>query len=332
MENQLPDREALLSVRGLKKYFSVKGSGLFEPDKKVKAVDDISFDLPAGKTLGLVGESGCGKSTLGRAVLRLIEPTGGSVFFEGQDVLGLGKEELRKMRRHFQIVFQDPYASLNPRMTIGEMVEEPFLIQHVAGKKEAAERAGALLETVGLRREFAGRHAHEFSGGQRQRISIARALALNPKLLVCDESVSALDVSVQAQIINMMMRLQRERHLAYLFISHDLRVVRHISDTIAVMYLGKVVEMADSEELFSHTMHPYSHSLLSAIPAADPHRKRERAILCGDVPSPVDPPSGCRFHTRCAQCQAICREQEPELRDNGGGHYCACHFAGQSGV
>ena len=320
-----PDTEVLLSVRNVKKYFPVKNKTLFSPPLQVKAVDDVSFDLYTGNTLGLVGESGCGKSTLGRTVLRLIEPTEGQVLFHNQDILQLNKEQLRKMRRYFQIVFQDPQASLNPRMTIGDMVSEPFLIQHISDKAEAKERAKELLETVGLRSDIANRYPHEFSGGQRQRISIARALALNPELLVCDESVSALDVSVQAQIINMMMTLQEKRNLTYLFISHDLRVIRHISNVIAVMYLGKIVELSPSEELFQHTAHPYSLSLLSAVPTTNPEERRKHVLLSGDVPSPVNPPSGCRFHTRCPKCLNICKEEEPVLRELSPGHFCACH-------
>ena len=326
MNSMATNKNILMSVRNVKKYFPVKSHKMFQPPLMVKAVDDVSFDLYKGQTLGLVGESGCGKSTLGRTVLRLIEPTAGQVLFHETDILQLNKQELRKMRRHFQIVFQDPQASLNPRMTIGDMVSEPFLIQHIATKKEAREKAKELLEAVGLRKEFVDRYPHEFSGGQRQRISIARALALGPELLVCDESVSALDVSVQAQIINMMKDLQEDRNLTYLFISHDLRVVRHISDVIAVMYLGKVMELAPSVDLFRHTAHPYSVSLLSAVPVTDPLAKKEKMLLKGDVPSPVNPPSGCRFHTRCAKCTELCKTQEPILRDLGSGHFCACHY------
>lgn len=325
MNSNQAHTESLLSVRNLKKYFPIKNHKMFQPSMAVKAVDDVSFDLYAGMTMGLVGESGCGKSTLGRTVLRLIEPTNGQILFHGQDILQLNSAQLRRMRRYFQIVFQDPQASLNPRMTIGDMVGEPFLIQHLASKKETSERAKELLEAVGLRHDIVDRYPHEFSGGQRQRISIARALALGPELLVCDESVSALDVSVQAQIINMMMQLQKDRNLTYLFISHDLRVVRHISDMIAVMYMGKIMELAPTEDLFKHTAHPYSLSLLSAIPTTDPRKKKQHVLLNGDVPSPVNPPSGCRFHTRCPKCKDICKTVEPELRNLGGGHFCACH-------
>ena len=318
--------DTLLSVHNLKKYFPVKNRKMFQSPLMVKAVDDISFDLYSGMTMGLVGESGCGKSTLGRAVLRLTEPTDGRIIFHGQDIVQLDKNSLRKMRRQFQIVFQDPQASLNPRLTIGEMVGEPFLIQKLANKREALEHAKELLEAVGLRKDIAERYPHEFSGGQRQRINIARALALGPELLVCDECVSALDVSVQAQIINMMMDLQEKHNLTYLFISHDMRVVRHISDVIAVMYLGKIVELAQSEDLFRHAAHPYTISLLSAIPTTDPRVKGHHALLKGDIPSPVNPPSGCRFHTRCPKCKDICIAESPALCDIGGGHLCACHY------
>lgn len=312
--------EPLLAVRDLKKHYQLAGG------KVLKAVDGASFEIGAGETLGLVGESGCGKSTLGRAVLRLIEPTAGAVLFEGEDLVPLPREQLRKRRRAFQIVSQDPYASLNPRMTAGQIIAEPFLIQKLAGRREAAAKAQDLLELVGLRREFASRYPHEFSGGQRQRISIARALALNPRLVVCDESVSALDVSIQAQIINLLMALQRQLKLTYLFISHDLRVVKHISDNVAVMYLGKIVEIAPTQTLFDNTAHPYSVSLLSAIPSYDPAARKTRVVLKGDMPSPIDPPKGCPFHTRCYKAQDLCRTSEPTLQPRGERHLSACHF------
>ena len=328
-QDSLCQKEPLVSVRMLKKYFPLKKQGLFDKtDRVVKAVDGVSFDIFPGQTLGLVGESGCGKSTVGRSILRLIEPTSGEVFFQGRDLTTLGKEELRRARRDFQIVFQDPYASLNPRKTVGSIISEPFLIQKMATKQEAAQHAKELLELVGLRAEFFDRYPHEFSGGQRQRICFARALAVQPSFLVCDECVSALDVSIQAQIVNLMVDLQKRLGLTYLFISHDLRVVKRISDRIAVMYLGKLIELADSGEIFHNTLHPYTISLHSAIPPSDPDLVRNRVALTGDVPSPINPPSGCRFHTRCYRAQPICSQEEPPLTDCGGGHFCACHFPG----
>lgn len=324
-----PTAEPLVSVRHLKKYFPLKKQSLFAREAPVvKAVDGVSFDIYRGQTLGMVGESGCGKSTLGRSILRLIEPTEGEVIFNGKDLTKMGKEELRRFRRDFQIVFQDPYASLNPRKTVGSTISEPFLIQKTATRQEAEEKAKELLELVGLRAEFFGRYPHEFSGGQRQRICFARALAVQPSFVVCDECVSALDVSIQAQIINLMMDLQKRLGLTYLFISHDLRVVKRISDRIAVMYLGKMIELADSNEIFQNTLHPYTISLLSAIPPSDPDKVRNRVMLSGDVPSPISPPAGCRFCTRCYRAQPICSQQAPELADCGNGHYCACHFPG----
>ncbi|MFW5787518.1 MAG: ABC transporter ATP-binding protein [Halanaerobiales bacterium] len=320
-------QEKLLELKNVKKYFPVKSGVFRRTTGYVKAVDDVSFTIYDGETLGLVGESGCGKSTTGRTILRLLEATEGEIYFEGKDLLSMDKKELRSMRKEMQIIFQDPYASLNPRMTVADIVGEPLDIHNLAdNKKERNERVKEILETVGLGEEHMKRYPHEFSGGQRQRIGVARALAVDPKLIICDEPVSALDVSIQAQVINMMERLQDDFGLTYLFIAHDLSVVKHISDRIAVMYLGKLVELADKDELFNNTLHPYTESLLSAIPVADPTVKKDRIVLEGDVPSPVDPPSGCRFHPRCPQAMDICSEEEPEFKDYGDNHYAACHL------
>ncbi|HLQ34982.1 MAG TPA: dipeptide ABC transporter ATP-binding protein [Chloroflexota bacterium] len=293
----------------------------------VQAVDGVSFEVRRGETLGLVGESGCGKSTLGRAILQLYRPTEGDVIFEGTDLTKIGGERLRRMRRRMQMIFQDPYASLNPRMTVGSIVAEPIEIHKLARGKEKRERVQELLKVCGLNPYFANRYPHEFSGGQRQRIGIARALAVNPAFIVADEPVSALDVSIQAQIINLLEELQDEFQLTYLFIAHDLSVVRHISDRVAVMYLGRIVELADRDELYLNPAHPYTKALLSAVPIPDPRieRKRERIILTGDVPTPVNPPQGCRFHTRCPIAIEVCAEVDPEWRDIGGNHWVACH-------
>jgi oligopeptide transport system ATP-binding protein len=318
--------QPLLQVKNLKKYFPIKGGILSKTIGHVQAVDDISFDLYPGETVGLVGESGCGKSTAARTILRLIEPTGGEVFFEGQDILKLGKKPMRALRRQMQIIFQDPYASLNPRMTVASIVGEPLEIHKIAKGRAKEERVANILEKVGLRPEHMRRYPHEFSGGQRQRIGIARALALNPKLIIGDEPVSALDVSIQAQVINLLEDLQREFNLTYLIIAHDLSVVEHISDRVAVMYLGKIVELATDRELYENPSHPYTEALLSAVPRPDPSIKKQRIILPGDVPSPINPPSGCRFHTRCLYAKADCKTVEPALQDIGGGHYVACHY------
>ncbi len=313
----------LIEVRKLKQYFPVS-DGLFSK-KYVKAVDDVSFYIEKGETLGLVGESGCGKTTAGRTILRLYEPTGGQILYDGKDIT---KADMLPYRKKMQIVFQDPYASLNPRMTVGDIVGEPIDIHKLAAsKKERSDKIMQMLEHVGLNNEHANRYPHEFSGGQRQRIGIARALAVNPEFIVCDEPISALDVSIQAQIVNMFEQLQEEMGLTYLFIAHDLSIVKHISRRIGVMYLGKLVEIADSYELTSQPAHPYTKSLISAIPIPDPQtsRKKKRIVLEGDVPSPLNPPSGCRFRTRCPYATEICAKEEPKLRQIGNGHFAACH-------
>jgi oligopeptide/dipeptide ABC transporter ATP-binding protein len=312
-------RDTLVSVRDLVKHFPVEGS-----DDVVRAVDGVSFEIFAGETLGLVGESGCGKSTVGRCLLRLIEPTAGQVNFQGRDVLSLNKKELREIRREMQIIFQDPYASLNPRMKIGDIVAEPLVIHNQGDKSERRDRVAGLLQRVGLDPDYMNRYAHEFSGGQRQRIGVARSLALNPKLIVADEPVSALDVSVQAQVVNLLQELQEEFKLTYLFISHGLAVVEHISTRVAVMYLGRIVEIAGAAELYAQPLHPYTQALLSAIPIPDPKQKRKRIILQGDVPTPINPPSGCRFRTRCPIAIEDCAHIDPELREVAPGHHVAC--------
>src|SRR5581483_6520999 len=322
------DNETILEVRNLKKYFPIS-QGILVQRKvaDVKAVDGISFTVKQGETLGLVGESGCGKSTTGRTILQLYRPTEGQVLFRGKDLAQLKGEALRKMRSDMQMIFQDPYASLNPRMTVGDIIAEPLEVHNIAKGQEKKERVQELLQIVGLNPYFINRYPHEFSGGQRQRIGIARALAVNPDFIVCDEPISALDVSIQAQIINLLEELQDRFGLTYLFIAHDLSVVRHISDRVAVMYLGKIVELTDSRTLYANPLHPYTRALLSAVPIPDPiiEEKRERIILVGDVPSPVNPPKGCRFHTRCPLAIPICKEVAPEWRDVGNGHFVECH-------
>lgn len=316
----------LLEVRNLEKYFDIKGGVFGRKIGEVKAVDGVSFHVNKGETLGIVGESGCGKSTTGKSILRLIEPTAGEVIFEGQNLLTLSKEDMRKMRRDIQIIFQDPYASLNPRHTVEKIIGEPLLVHGMTSAKERKERVIELLEVVGLQAHHRSRYPHQFSGGQRQRIGIARALANNPKLIICDEPVSALDVSVQSQILNLMEDLQKKFQLTYIFIAHDLSVVKHISDRIGVMYLGKMVELADKEELYETPKHPYTKALLSAIPLPDPDEYRERIILKGDVPSPSNPPKGCPFHTRCPKAMDICKEISPHYQLINDKHYVACHL------
>lgn len=317
----------LVDVESLVMYFPVTAGVFRRRVADVKAVDDVSFYIKKGETLGLVGESGCGKTTTGQCILQLYEVTSGKVMFGGRDLVSIKGEELRKMRRHMQLIFQDPFASLNPRMTAGDIVGEPLLIHKLSERKKYKEQVYELLRMVELEPYMAERYPHEFSGGQRQRIGIARALAVRPAFIVCDEAVSALDVSIQAQIITLLMRLREEFNLTYLFIAHDLSIVRNISDRVAVMYLGKIVEITASGELYSNPLHPYTISLLSAVPIPDPvvDRTRERIVLAGDVPSPINPPSGCHFHQRCFRAIDICKEQTPELRNLGGEHWAACH-------
>jgi oligopeptide/dipeptide ABC transporter ATP-binding protein len=316
---------ALLEVQNLIKYFPVKKGIFSRTIGEVRAVDGVSFTLERGETLGLVGESGCGKTTVGRSILRLIEPTSGEVTFNGQDLLRLTREELRKARASFQIIFQDPFSSLDPRMSVGDIIAEPIRNHVAASRSEIRERVANLLDRVGLHPAQMSRYPHEFSGGQRQRIGIARALALNPLAIVCDEPVSALDVSIQAQVINLLVELQEEMNLSYLFIAHDLSVVEHISNRVAVMYLGRIAELATDDEIYKNPLHPYTKALLSAVPVPDPDARKQRIILEGDVPSPLSPPPGCVFHNRCAFRKKICMEEIPPLQDMGGGHLVACH-------
>jgi oligopeptide/dipeptide ABC transporter ATP-binding protein len=321
-----PGKPPLLEVRGLKKHLPVRKGVFSRIVGQVYAVDGISFDIAEGETLGLVGESGCGKSTAGKTILKLIEPTAGTVMLRGRRIDDLAAQAMRPFRREMQVVFQDPYSSLNPRLAVGEIVAEPLSNYGVATGAALKERVAAILAKVGLRSEAMRRYPHEFSGGQRQRIGIARALALNPSLIVCDEPVSALDVSVQAQVVNLLKDLQQEFRLSYLFIAHDLAVVEHISHRIAVMYLGKIVELASKDALFTEPLHPYTEALLSAVPLPDPDAAKKRIILVGDVPSPINPPSGCRFHTRCPYAEARCRVEEPVMREIKPGHLVACHL------
>ncbi|OPY11063.1 MAG: Oligopeptide transport ATP-binding protein OppF [Syntrophaceae bacterium PtaB.Bin038] len=320
--------DILLDIRGVRKHFPVKGGPLGSRRAVVKAVDGVDLAVYRGETLGLVGESGCGKTTLGRLVVRLESPTEGEILFEGENILGYGKEKLKAFRREVQMIFQDPYSSLNPRRSAGSTIGEPLLVHGVSSGRERDEEVARLMEKVGLTREQMGRYPHEFSGGQRQRIGIARALALRPKLIIADEPVSALDVSIQAQILNLLRSLQREFDLTYLFISHDLSVVEHMSDRVAVMYLGKIVELAPSAELYNRPLHPYTQILISAIPVPDPGRKSARLRTGGDVPSPIDPPAGCAFHPRCGRSTAACRDAVPALVEREKGHFVACHLCG----
>ena len=317
----------LLEVRNLKKYYSVKSGFLNKDRRSVKAVDGINLSVKQGEILGIVGESGCGKSTFGRSILRLIEPTSGEVIFEGTNICGLKKEEMRLKRREMQIVFQDPGASLNPRLTVGEIIGEPLEVFHICEGKEKEERIYKLMDLVGINRAYINRFPHEFSGGQRQRLGIARALAVNPKLIICDEPVSALDVSIRAQVLNLMKELKDKLNLTYIFISHDLSVVHHICDRVAVVYLGRVVEIADKKQIYENPVHPYTKALLSAIPMPDPEVKRERIILQGDVPNPADPPSGCHFHKRCPYAKKECSETVPPFVTVEPGHQVLCWLA-----
>ncbi|MCG3083893.1 dipeptide ABC transporter ATP-binding protein [Anoxybacillus sp. LAT_35] len=318
--------EPLLQVKGLKKYFPIT-AGLFNKQiGQVKAVDDLSFSVYKGETLGIVGESGCGKSTTGRMLLRLIEPTEGSIVFENEEVTKLSPQQLRKLRRDMQMIFQDPFASLNPRHTVEKILEEPLIVHGIGSKEERRKKVREMLEVVGLSSYHAKRYPHQFSGGQRQRIGIARALMTKPKLIIADEPVSALDVSIQAQVLNLLEDLQKEFGLTYIFIAHDLGVVRHISDRVGVMYLGRMVELANSEDVYRNPKHPYTQALLEAVPIPDPEYKKEKQLLSGDLPSPSNPPAGCAFHTRCQACMDICKTTKPQWKEVEQGHYVACHL------
>ena len=318
--------DKLMEVKNLKKYFNVGSSGFFQKPNYVQAVDDVTFDIYKGETLGIVGESGCGKSTMGRLLVTLLDSTSGEILFEGKEVNAIRKNNRKDISKNIQIIFQDPYASLNPRMTIGDIIREPMKINGIASGDELEQKLDILLGQVGLASYHKDRYPHEFSGGQRQRVGIARAISVNPKLIVCDEAVSALDVSIQAQILNLLSDLQKELGFTYLFIAHGLNVVKHISDRVGVMYLGKLVEIATVDKLYSTPMHPYTRALLSAIPIPNPEKKKERIILTGDVPSPINPPAGCRFHTRCPECMDICKQTEPPLVELETGHKVACHL------
>ncbi len=327
------EKTPLVQVQHLKKYFPIyQGLVIQRHVGDIKAVDDVSFEIYEGETLGLVGETGCGKTTVGRTMLRLYEPTSGQIIFGGRDITRLRESDLRRMRARMQMVFQDPYASLNPRMTVGSIISAPLEVHGVERGKQKRDRVQQLLRLVGLNPDFVNRYPHEFSGGQRQRIGIARALAVNPQLVVCDEPISSLDVSIQAQVVNLLEELQDQLGLTYLFIAHDLSMVRHISDRMAVMYLGKIVELADRDEIYTHSLHPYTQALMSAVPVPDPDiaKSRRRVILEGDIPSPANPPVGCNFNTRCPVAQEICFKDDPQYREIKPGHWVACHFAEKS--
>lgn len=324
--NLPPNPKYLLEVRHLKKYFPLEVNAFGKPKAYLRAVDDISFGLEKGKTIGIVGESGCGKTTLGRTILRLYDITGGKVFFEGKDLSQMNAKELRKKRVDLQLIFQDPYSSLPPRMTIGEILSEAVRVHHIVPREKVSEHVHDIMRKCGLQEQYYDRYPHEFSGGQRQRICIARALAVNPKLVICDEPVSALDVSIQAQIINLLKNLQNEMGLTYVFISHDLSVVKYITDQIAVMYLGNMMEIGKTKEIFRNPLHPYTQALFSAVPIPNPDEKMNRIILSGDIPSPANPPSGCKFHTRCAKCMEVCKVENPRFIHYADDHYVSCHL------